>query len=78
MAYVCLSMYHRREIIHYRGAILPENGKCKVGNSTYINHFYPKITLKTPKKSCKIILYKKKLSLTFTDPDHYMYTKCWK
>ena len=32
------------------GAILPENGTCKVGNSTYINHFYPKITLKTPKK----------------------------
>ena len=54
MAYVGLSMYHKREIIHYRGgAILPENGTCKVGNSTYINHFYPKITLKTPKNPVK-------------------------
>ena len=25
MAYVGLSMYHRREIIHYKGAILPDN-----------------------------------------------------
>ena len=53
MAYVGLSMYHRREIIHYRGSILPENGTCKVGNSTYINHFYPKITLKTKKNPVK-------------------------
>ena len=30
------------------GTILPENGTYKVGNSAYINHFYPKITLKTP------------------------------
>ena len=35
-------------------------------------------TENSTKKSCKIIMYKKKLSLIFTDPDHYMYTKCWK